>query len=178
MRTATVQDVIGLATSSSSTVNLSLSARQAATAVGRMACSIATSGRAAVQPVRRGRTRQRLRLCGTSLSREAVTVDSAALRHSTTSCRAPPPPGRRITKRTVHPTGSTGTLTVTATAATGRQPDGMLTPRRPARPRPATSMGTETATSMRTSPLPTRPHLHKVSPRGDNGAARPGRTRT
>ena len=62
VRTATAQDVVGLAASSSPTVSICLSARQAATAVARMACTVvlvAASGWAAVQPVRRGRTRSR-----------------------------------------------------------------------------------------------------------------------
>ena len=42
--------------------------------------------------------RRHRRPLGTSLSREAVTAHSAAQQHLATSCRAPPPPGRRTTK--------------------------------------------------------------------------------
>ena len=61
VRTATAQDVVGLAASSSPTVSICLSARQAATAVARMACTVvlvAASGWAAVPPVHRGRQRR------------------------------------------------------------------------------------------------------------------------
>ena len=186
VRTATAQDVVGLAASSSPTVSLCLSARQAATAERRMACTVvlvAASGWAAVQPVRRGRRRRRrrlrgitLRLFGASLSQEAVTAHSAARQYSATSYRAQPLPGRRTTKRTALTTGSTGIQTA---AAADTPPAGSLpAPERPARPQPAISTGTGSVATWPASTPTTRPRLHRASPRGVHTAAPRGRTRT
>ena len=116
------------------------------------------------------------RLCGTSLSQEAVTAQRAARQHSPTPCRAPRPPERRTTKRpeTACPGGFTGTQTAVPAV---RQPNGSSAPTRPARPRPVTSMVTGIASLTPTSNLPPRPRLRKASPRGEHGAAPRGRPR-
>ena len=110
----------------------------------------------------------------TSLSREAVASRSAARRHSATSCRAPPPPGRRIIEHcilgmTAHSTGSTGTPTVAAAAA--MLPAGLLPLLRRVQLLHMTSTGTVHARTLPASTLTTGPRLHRASRPGGPLAA-------